>query len=65
MNNAKYECETLNLKKGDIIVAFTDGVLEVEDSKGKQFGEDAMTKFIKKNHSVSAEKMTKLRFKKF
>ncbi len=63
VDKAKYEKETIILKSGDVIVAFTDGVTEVENPAGQEFGENAMIDFLKKNNHLPAEQMTKSLFK--
>lgn len=63
VGNAKYEKETLQLKKGDIIVAFTDGVPEVENLDEREFGQEAIIDFIKKNKKLSAYKISEKLFK--
>ena len=63
MDKAKYEKETIILNSGDVIVAFTDGVTEVENPAGQEFGENAMIDFVKKNNHLPAGQMTKSLFK--
>ena len=46
------------LQSGDIIAAFTDGVPEVENRDGEEFGEEGIVEFIKKNSHLTAEQMT-------
>ncbi len=58
MEDAVYEKETLQLKAGDILVAFTDGVTEVENKAGEEFGLDAIIKFVKKNSHLTAQAIT-------
>jgi sigma-B regulation protein RsbU (phosphoserine phosphatase) len=58
VDTAEYEKETLRLKSGDIIAAFTDGVPEVENRDGEEFGEEGIVEFIKSNRDLSAEQMT-------
>ncbi len=63
VGNAKYEKEILQLKIGDIIVAFTDGVPEVENPDKREFGQEAIIDFIKKNKKLSAYKISEKLFK--
>lgn len=58
MADAEYEKETLELQSGDILVAFTDGVPEVENKAGEEFGIDAMISYVKEHHEMSAEELT-------
>jgi len=63
IGNAKYEKETIQLKKGDIIVAFTDGVPEVENPNDEEFSIEAIIDFIKKNRKFSTKKMSEKLYK--
>jgi sigma-B regulation protein RsbU (phosphoserine phosphatase) len=58
LGSAEYSADTLNMQKGDLIVAFTDGVPEVETPDGKEFGKEALIEFFKRNSKLSAKKMT-------
>jgi len=63
-DEADYEKENISLKSGDIIVAFTDGVPEIENSEGEEFGVKNIVKFIKKNRKKSANTINKSLFEK-
>ncbi len=63
IGNAKYEKETIQLKKGDIVVAFTDGVPEVENPDDEEFSLEAIIDFIKKNRKFSTKKMSEKLYK--
>jgi len=55
-NDASYEKGKLSLKSGDVIAAFTDGVPEIENGEGEEYGVDRMIKFImKKKDKTAAE----------
>ncbi len=59
--DAVYEEETIPLKPGDMITVFTDGVHEVENPAGQEFGEAAIVEFIQANcHLNSTEILDKL-----
>lgn len=58
MDDAQYEKETLSLTSGDLLVAFTDGVTEVENKDGEEFGAEAISEFLQKNRHLSAEELT-------
>ena len=62
-DTANYEKESLSLKPGDIIVAFTDGVPEIENRSGEEFGVEKMVKFIRKNRTKSADEINAALFK--
>jgi sigma-B regulation protein RsbU (phosphoserine phosphatase) len=63
MEEAAYEKETMQLESGDILLAFTDGVPEVENKAGEEFGIDAMIDFVKEHHELSAGDLTDSLFK--
>jgi len=52
--NAVYEKGHLSLRSGDIIAAFTDGIPEIENSAGVEFGVERIIKYIKKNKNKTA-----------
>jgi phosphoserine phosphatase RsbU/P len=60
---APYEMETVELKPGDIIAAFTDGVSDVENKDGEEFGVDAIAKCLQNNRHLSAPELNSLLFK--
>ncbi len=53
-----YENETLSPRSGDIIVAFTDGVPEIENRKGEEFGVKRITAYIKKHRNKTASELS-------
>lgn len=58
LEGAVYEKETVQLQAGDILVAFTDGVTEVENKAGEEFGLEAVIEFVKKHRELSAQAIT-------
>ncbi len=63
LGSAVYSEETIEMKKGDMIVAFTDGVPEVENPEGDEFGKEALIDFFKLNKTLPAKKMADNLFK--
>jgi sigma-B regulation protein RsbU (phosphoserine phosphatase) len=59
VEDAEYEMATQQLKKGDILVAYTDGVIEVNNPRDQEYGRDSLINLVKANTSLSAEKLTK------
>jgi len=55
IEDSVYEKETRSLLPGDVIVVFTDGVMEVENPAGEEFGEERMIAYIKKNKRLAAQ----------
>lgn len=64
MENVPYEQETLPLRSGDMIVVFTDGVHEVQNPEGDEFGENAVVEFIRENKQLSCEEILEKLYKK-
>jgi serine phosphatase RsbU (regulator of sigma subunit) len=54
MPNQKYKVENINMKKGDVLVLFTDGITEAQDEEGNLFGEERMKDIIRKYHASPA-----------
>ena len=46
-----YEEKVIQLKKGDNILFYTDGITESKDKTGKQFGEEGVIEAIKNNNN--------------
>jgi phosphoserine phosphatase RsbU/P len=57
-DNSQYEQKTISLSPGDIICAFTDGVFEVQNPEGEEFGEKAIVEFIKQNSGQTAAEIS-------
>ena len=43
---AEYEQETVILRPGDLLVAYTDGITEPENSYGGEFGEERLLEVL-------------------
>ncbi len=57
--DAQYEQSTVNMRPGDLLVAYTDGIIESVNEFGEEFGEQRLTDLIRKNRSLSAEEIQK------
>jgi sigma-B regulation protein RsbU (phosphoserine phosphatase) len=55
-----YECETLSLQSGDLLVAFTDGLTEALNPAGEEFGEERLKQVVVDNAHLSAEELSRL-----
>jgi sigma-B regulation protein RsbU (phosphoserine phosphatase) len=54
--NAKYEERTLQMDPGDVLVAYTDGIVEPENEYDEMFGEERLQELLMKfEHADSAE----------
>lgn len=51
--------EKINLSKGDILVLFTDGVVESVSKTNKVYGDSRLYNLVKKNHKESAQEIIK------
>jgi sigma-B regulation protein RsbU (phosphoserine phosphatase) len=53
---ARYEERTLELEHGDLLVAYTDGIVEPENAYGEMFGEEQLKELVSKYaHADSSE----------
>ncbi|MGD0500435.1 MAG: SpoIIE family protein phosphatase [Bryobacteraceae bacterium] len=53
---SKYEERSIALEKGDVLVAYTDGIVEPENSYGEMFGENRMKDlYLRYAHADSSE----------
>ena len=55
MEGMKYRANEMELKKGDRIFLYTDGVTEATDEKETLYGEDRLLSYIDKNKTLRAE----------
>jgi sigma-B regulation protein RsbU (phosphoserine phosphatase) len=55
--NNSYKEQTVPLESGDVICAFTDGVFEVQDRAGREFGERAIADFVQDNRRLGAAEL--------
>ena len=60
--DSKYDQETIHLKSGDLLVAYTDGIVESINEYGEEFGENRLIQLVSENRHLSAEKMKELIF---
>jgi sigma-B regulation protein RsbU (phosphoserine phosphatase) len=52
--NCAYEQETIQMHKGDILIAYTDGVTEAMNAEGDEFGEEKLKKILVDGPQMSA-----------
>lgn len=62
--SSTYQEKTLPLRNGDVICAFTDGVFEVQNPAGDEFGEQAIVDFIQANRQLAAAELSDGLYKK-
>ncbi len=63
-DSSLYQEETVPLRSGDIICAFTDGVVEVENAAGEEFGERAIIDLLVAKAELSAAELSSSLYKK-
>lgn len=52
-----YENEKLTVDVGDIIILFTDGLIEALNHEGRQFGIENLSRIVSENHASSAKEI--------
>jgi sigma-B regulation protein RsbU (phosphoserine phosphatase) len=53
-----YEQETIQLERGDVLVAYTDGVTEALNSEGEEFGECRLERVLAASARLSADEIS-------
>jgi sigma-B regulation protein RsbU (phosphoserine phosphatase) len=57
--DAQYKSNTLKIKPGDLLLLYTDGLVESRKGDGEEFGEDRLASFLIENHNKSANDFVK------
>ena len=52
-----YQEQSVTLDTGDILLLYTDGVIEARNPTGQQFGEEKLQKLLKKHRSLSPDEL--------
>ncbi len=52
-----YASKRLGLKGGDVLVMYTDGIIEAMNAQGKQFGRKNLGNILQRDHSLSAREI--------
>jgi phosphoserine phosphatase RsbU/P len=55
VQNPNYKSAEIQYHSGDVIVLYTDGLVEARDDRGDELGENRLVEFIDKNHHLTAE----------
>jgi phosphoserine phosphatase RsbU/P len=55
----EYREEHVQLEPGDRLVLFTDGITEIADAAGEEFGEERLMELLRANRALDAEAMQK------
>jgi sigma-B regulation protein RsbU (phosphoserine phosphatase) len=54
---SRYAEEEIELRSGDMLVAYTDGVVEPENPYGEQFGEDRLKDLLVKHGGQASQEI--------
>lgn len=57
MEGSSYEVETVTLDSGDLLLAFTDGLVEATNEEGEEFGRNRIESFVARHRKVSARQL--------
>ncbi|UCD93339.1 MAG: SpoIIE family protein phosphatase, partial [Candidatus Zixiibacteriota bacterium] len=57
MPDSDYDEHAVFLQPGDIVVFYTDGVTEVNDSEGREFGQDGLIKALKQYRQLPSQEI--------
>jgi sigma-B regulation protein RsbU (phosphoserine phosphatase) len=58
--DAEFEQETIRLQRGDILLAYTDGIIESVNEYGEEFGEQRLIDLVQHKRDLSAEQLQKV-----
>ena len=54
-SDSRYDQDTVEMKTGGILVAYTDGIVESENENGEEFGENRIIQLVQRNSGMDAE----------
>jgi sigma-B regulation protein RsbU (phosphoserine phosphatase) len=54
-----YQCGTAALERGDLLLIFTDGLVEAEDDREREYGEERMLPVLQSLHAATAAEALK------
>jgi sigma-B regulation protein RsbU (phosphoserine phosphatase) len=57
--DAEFEQETIELHPGNILLAYTDGIVESVNEYGEEFGEERLVTLVQENRDLSADQIQK------
>jgi sigma-B regulation protein RsbU (phosphoserine phosphatase) len=60
LKNQEYHQEQVTLQSGDSLILYTDGISEVINSEGDEYGEERLIEFIKKNRRINYSEIKRL-----
>ncbi|GAB4363790.1 MAG: hypothetical protein Kow0042_01960 [Calditrichia bacterium] len=57
LKDQEYHQETVPLQSGDYLILFTDGVVEVKNSQGQEFGDKRFIKLLRSNYGMKPHEL--------
>ena len=60
--DAEFEEETIQLNRGDIVLAYTDGISESVNEYGEEFGEKRLIDLVNTHRDCTAARLQKIIF---
>jgi phosphoserine phosphatase RsbU/P len=58
--DSRYDQETIQLCSGDLLIAYTDGIVECLNKNGEEFGENRLIQVVQENRTLSAARIKEL-----
>lgn len=58
--DASFEQETVRLQPGDLLLAYTDGIVECVNEYGEEFGEERLIDLVRRHFQMSAAEIQKV-----
>jgi sigma-B regulation protein RsbU (phosphoserine phosphatase) len=55
MPDPSFTTRRVDFRRGDVVVLFTDGVVEARDAVGQQFGEAGVADYLAQHHDETAD----------
>jgi len=60
LKDCEYKQENVQLLSGDYLIIYTDGVTEVTNSKGDEYGDDRLIDLLRENYGKNAYELREL-----
>lgn len=57
--NQRFAQATLDLRPGDVLVSYTDGLIEARDDEGELYGRERVSESLKRNAQIPGGKLTR------
>ena len=60
LRGAKFEQASVPIAQGDVLVVYSDGVVEARDDRDEEFGERRLADLLRRSHAAGAEEIRRL-----